>query len=51
MTINSATNMNDPFLNKTYMNMLKVEMKKAKDLSITNKGGNYVIVITCQKEK
>jgi hypothetical protein len=50
MTINSATNMNDPTLNKTYMDMLKLEMKKAKDLSIRNKV-DYVIVITCQKEK
>lgn len=49
MTINSATNMNDPSLNKAYMDMLKLEMKKAKDLSIRNKV-DYVIVINCQKK-
>ena len=41
--------MNDPNLNKTYMDMLKLKMKMAKDLSIRDKG-NYVIVISCQKK-
>ena len=49
MTINSATNINDLTLNNIYRDMLKLEMKKAKDLSIRNKV-EYVIVISCQKK-
>jgi len=47
MTITSATNMNDPDLNKTYVDMLKLQMKNAKGLCIKN-DAEYVVVITCK---